>query len=378
MIFIIFIGIANCAEVSNNNIDKSNKKLLAHYMPWYMSKPFSDRWGWHWTMNHYNPDEIQPNGQRKIASHYYPIIGPYDSGDPDLLECQTLLMKFVGIDGIIIDWYGIKDFYDYDIINRNTQKIIKFLEKAGLKFAICYEDQSIKHMVNEGHISGQEAIKHGQETMLWLQENFFNNQNYLKTESAKYWLSVLTDIKNRGVKDILIITSDNLPGIQDAIKAVYPESVYQGCVVHLIRNTLRYVSYKDIKAFSSDMKFIYKAPTEESALKAFDELKSKWGKEYPLAVGIWERNWNRISAMYRFTEEIRKLIYTTNAIESIHSQFRKVSSPKSHFPDDISVLKMLYLCSIEITKRWTKRIPNWNRILAQLSIHFGERVSKYL
>ncbi|HGE72654.1 TPA: hypothetical protein ENX78_17590, partial [Candidatus Poribacteria bacterium] len=319
MIFIIFIGIANCAEVSNNNIDKSNKKLLAHYMPWYMSKPFSDRWGWHWTMNHYNPDEIQPNGQRKIASHYYPIIGPYDSGDPDLLECQTLLMKFAGIDGIIIDWYGIKDFYDYDIINRNTQKIIKFLEKAGLKFAICYEDQSIKHMVNEGHISGQEAIKHGQETMLWLQENFFNNQNYLKTESAKYWLSVLTDIKNRGVKDILIITSDNLPGIQDAIKAVYPESVYQGCVVHLIRNTLRYVSYKDIKAFSSDMKFIYKAPTEESALKAFDELKSIRGKEYPLAVGIWERNWNRISAMYRFTEEIRKLIYTTNAIESIHS-----------------------------------------------------------
>jgi len=199
-----------------------------------------------------------------------------------------------------------------------------------------------------------------------------------ETESAKYWLSVLTDIKNRGVKDILIITSDDLPGIQDAIKAVYPESVYQGCVVHLIRNTLRYVSYKDIKAFSNDMKFIYKAPTEESALKAFDELKSKWGKEYPLAVGIWEKNWNRISAMYRFTEEIRKLIYTTNAIESIHSQFRKVSSPKSQFPDDISVLKMLYLCSIEITRRWTKRIPNWNRILAQLSIHFGERVSKYL
>jgi len=113
-------------------------------------------------------------------------------------------------------------------------------------------------------------------------------------------------------------------------------------------------------------------------LKAFDELKSKWGKEYPLAVGIWDKNWNRISAMHRFTKEIRKLIYTTNAIESIHRQFRKVSSPKSHFPDDISVLNPLYLCSIEITKRWTMRIPNWNKILAQLSIHFGERVSKYL
>ena len=145
------------------------------------------------------------------------------------------------------------------------------------------------------------------------------------TESAKYWLSVLTDIKNRGVKDILIITSDDLSGIEDAIKAVYPESVYQGCIVHLSRNSLKYVSHKDRKEFSSDMKFIYKAPNEESALKSLDELKAKWGKEYPLAVGVWERSWDRISAMYRFTDEIRKLIYTTNAIESVHSQFPMVT-----------------------------------------------------
>jgi transposase-like protein len=181
------------------------------------------------------------------------------------------------------------------------------------------------------------------------------------TESAKYWLSVLTDIKNRGVKDILIMTSDDLSGIEDAIKAVYPESLYQGCVVHLIRNSLKYVSYKDLKEFSSDMKFIYKAPTEESASKYLDEFKSKWGKEYPLAVGTWDRNWDRISAMYRFTDEIRKLIYTTNAIESVHSQFRKVTRSKSQFPDDISVMKMLYLCSIEVSKKWTMKLPNWNR-----------------
>jgi putative transposase len=198
------------------------------------------------------------------------------------------------------------------------------------------------------------------------------------TESAKYWLSVLTDIKNRGVKDILIMTSDDLPGIEDAIKAVYPESVYQGCVVHLIRNSLKYVSHKDRKEFSSDMKFIYKAPTEESALKYLDEFETKWGKEYPLAVSVWSRNWERISAMYRFTEEIRKLIYTTNAIESVHSQFRKVTRGKSQFPDDTSVLKMLYLSGCEISKKWTMSIPHWNKILAQLSIHFEERVSKYL
>ena len=149
-----------------------------------------------------------------------------------------------------------------------------------------------------------------------------------ETESAKYWLSVLTDIKNRGVKDILIITSDDLPGIEDAIKAAYPEALYQGCVVHLIRNSLKHVSYKDLKEFSGDMKFIYKAPTEESALKYLDEFESKWGKEYPLALRVWDRDWDRISTMYRFTDEIRKLIYTTNAIESVHSQFRKVTRSK--------------------------------------------------
>jgi len=126
------------------------------------------------------------------------------------------------------------------------------------------------------------------------------------------------------------------------------------------------------------MKFIYRAPNEESALKYLDELKAKWGKEYPLALGVWERSWDRISAMYRFTDEIRKLIYTTNAIESVHSQFRKVTRGKSQFPDDTSVLKMLYLSGIEISKKWTMGIPHWNKILAQLSIHFGERVSKYL
>jgi len=145
---------------------------------------------------------------------------------------------------------------------------------------------------------------------------------------------------------------------------------------NLIRNSLKHVSYKDLKEFSSDMKFI--SPTEESAMKCLDDLEAKWGKEYPLAVKAWDRNWERISTMYRFTDEIRKLIYTTNAIESVHSQFRKVTRSKSQFPDDILVLKMLYLSSIEVSKKWTMRLPNWNRILAQLSIHFGERVSKYL
>lgn len=198
------------------------------------------------------------------------------------------------------------------------------------------------------------------------------------TESAKYWLQVLTDLKNRGVKDILIITSDDLPGIQDAISAVYPEAAYQGCVVHVIRNSLKHVSYKDRKSFSSVMKGIYQAPTEEAALMALDELKAEWGDKYLLAVSTWERNWDRIRTMFRFTEEIRRLIYTTNPIESFNRQLRKVTKNRSLFPTDTAALKLLYLATQEVLKKWTMRQRNWSGILAQLSIHFGERIQAYL
>jgi putative transposase len=199
-----------------------------------------------------------------------------------------------------------------------------------------------------------------------------------ETESAKYWLQVLTDLKNRGVKDILIITSDDLPGIQDAISAVYPEAAYQGCVVHVLRNSLKHVSYKDRKAFSSTMKGIYRAPTEEAALMALDELKSHWEDKYLLAVNVWERNWDRIRTMFRFTAEIRRLIYTTNPIESFHRQLRKVTKNRSLFPTDTAALKLLYLSTGEVLKKWTVKLPHWNRILDQLSIHFGERLQGYL
>ncbi|MBD3183421.1 IS256 family transposase [Candidatus Poribacteria bacterium] len=189
-----------------------------------------------------------------------------------------------------------------------------------------------------------------------------------ETENAKYWLSVLTDLKNRGVKDVLIITSDDLPGIQKATSAVYPESQYQRCVVHVIRNSLKYVSYKDRKAFSKTMKGIYQAPTEEAALMALDKLKQEWGDRYILAVGAWERNWDRI----------RTLIYTTNPIESFHRQLRKVTKNRSMFPKDTAALKLLYLATCEVVKKWTIKLRKWKMILAQLSIHFGDRIQGYL
>jgi putative transposase len=199
-----------------------------------------------------------------------------------------------------------------------------------------------------------------------------------ETESAKYWLGVLTELRNRGLKDILIITSDDLSGIQEAIKAVYPDAAYQGCVVHIIRNSLKYVSWKDMKEFSIDIKPIYKSPTEEAALLAFDELKKKWYSQYKLAVDVWERNWSRMRTMFSFTEEVRVLIYTTNPIESFNRQLRKVTKNRSIFPDDTAALKLIYLATCEVIKKWTMKIKDWNRILAQLSIHFEDRLKERL
>ncbi len=197
-------------------------------------------------------------------------------------------------------------------------------------------------------------------------------------ESSKYWLKVFTNLRNRGVNDMLIATSDDLPGVETALKSVFPEVEYQGCVVHVIRNSLKYVSYQDRKEFSKWLKSIYQAPTEETALASLDELKERWGDEYPLAVGVWERNWDRIRTMFRFSAEIRRLIYTTNPIESYNRQLRKVTKNRSLFPTDTSVLKLLYLATQDILKKWTMKIRHWNKILAQLSIHFQERVAEYL
>ena len=153
------------------------------------------------------------------------------------------------------------------------------------------------------------------------------------SESAKGWLSVLTDLKNRGLLDILILTSDGLTGIQEAVEAVYPQATYQGCVVHVIRNSVKYVGYQNKKEFCADLRTIYQAPTEEAALTAFETLEQKWGEQYPLAVSRWDRNWDRISAMYQFTPEIRRLIYTTNPIDVAprqHRTTRKHALPKAH------------------------------------------------
>jgi len=203
---------------------------------------------------------------------------------------------------------------------------------------------------------------------IWIGEN----------ESAKFWLSVLNELRNRGVQDILIASVDNLTGFSEAIGAAYPETRVQKCIVHQVRNSIRYVSYKDVKRITSALKPIYTAATESAGQEALNQFESVWGAKYPLIVKSWRNNWAEIATFFQYPPEIRKIIYTTNMIESYHRQLRKVTKGKSIFPSDDALLKMLYLATQDVMRKWTGRIQNWGQILLQLSIFFPEKVRSHL
>lgn len=194
-------------------------------------------------------------------------------------------------------------------------------------------------------------------------------------ESAKYWLGVLNGLKNRGVHDILIASVDGLTGFSEAIAAAYPKTEIQRCIIHQIRSSTRYVSYKDIKAVTAALKPIYKAPTEEMALTALDEFEQTWGKRYPMTVKSWRDHWDELATMFKYPEQIRRIIYTTNAIENFNRQLRKATKTKGAFVSDDALLKQLYLTTIQITDKWTLPVRDWGNILMHLMIYFGDRVN---
>jgi len=193
-------------------------------------------------------------------------------------------------------------------------------------------------------------------------------------ESARFWLGVLSELRERGVQDILIACTDNLTGFSEAIAASFPQTAVQKCVVHQIRASLKYVSYQDYKKVTAELRHIYTAPTEAAALAALDAFDEHWGKAYPWCVKSWRANWAEVATMFAYPPEVRKLIYTTNMIESFHRQLRKVTKGKATFPTDESLVKMLYLAMQDITRKWTMRQPHWGQILMQLAILFPGRV----
>lgn len=195
-----------------------------------------------------------------------------------------------------------------------------------------------------------------------------------ENESAKYWLGVLNSLKNRGVKDILILCADGLTGIKESISVAFPDTEYQRCIVHQVRNTLKRVAEKDKKAFANDLKTIYHAADEESGHTAMQKVKEKWDTKYPNAMKRWEENWDVLTPMFKFSADVRKVIYTTNAIESLNSVYRRLNSQRSVFPTTTALMKALYLATYEATKKWTMPLRNWGKVYGELSIMYDDRL----
>ena len=199
-----------------------------------------------------------------------------------------------------------------------------------------------------------------------------------ENEGANFWLQVLTDLNNRGVQDILIASVDGLKGFPEAIKAIFPNTEIQLCIVHQIRNSIRYVASKNQKEFMKDLKLIYQSISKEAAEIELDNLEEKWGKKYPIVIQSWKNKWENLSSYFKYPEDIKRIIYTTNIIESVHRQFRKLTKTKGAFPNENSLLKLLYMGIQNASKKWTMPIRNWSLTISQLSIFFEGRITNQL
>lgn len=275
----------------------------------------------------------------------------------------------------------IQNIYGVDVsdttVSRITDKILpvaKEWQQRPLEavYAVVFLDAIHYHVRSEGHIVkkavyiaiGIDLDGHKDVLGMWVGEN----------ESAKYWATVLNSLRNRGIEDIFIACTDNLCGFSTAIEAVFPKIEIQNCIIHQIRNSSKYVSYKDLKALMADLKAVYAAVDEDAALMALDTFSEHWDKKYPTISQSWRANWANLSTYFKFPQELRRLIYTTNAIEGFNRQLRKVTKAKSVFPTDESLFKMLYLAMMDITQKWTGRRQDWSMIHAQQAVYFEDRM----
>ena len=318
---------------------------------------------------------------RDRNGEFEPQIVKKHQTDISTIEDQVLSMYAKGMTTRDISKH-LQDVYGVDasaeMISHMTDRILPIAREwqnrpLERKYAIVYMD-AVHFNVREDNRTVKKAVYvaigirvTGQKEVLgmWIGGN----------ESAKYWLGVLNEIKNRGTEDIMIVSVDGLTGFVDAIQAVFPKAEVQRCIVHQIRYSTKFISYKDRKEFVKDLKLVYKADTEEMAVVALDALEDKWGAKYPASVTSWRNNWPQLSVYFKYPPEIRRLIYTTNAIENFNRQLRKVTKAKSVFPTDDALFKILYLAMSEATEKWTGKAWDWGQTLAQLYIYFEGRIS---
>ena len=303
----------------------------------------------------------------------------------ETILAESLEKKILGMYGLGMSLRDIsnhiKEMYDTDIshstLSSITDKIIPEVKEWQSRsldslYTIVWMD-AMHYKVKEDHrfvsravynILGVDRNGHKHLLGMYVSEN----------EGANFWLSVLTDLQNRGVEDILIACIDNLKGFSEAIQSVFPDTEVQTCVVHQIRNSLKYVASKDQKEFMNDLKPVYRADTLDLAGLRMDELQDKWGEKYPVVIDSWRRNWDRLTTYFRYDKSIRKLIYTTNTIEGFHRQVRKVTKTKGAFTSDMALLKLVYLAHKNIKKKWTMPLANWGTTAQKLAIWFPGRM----
>lgn len=302
-----------------------------------------------------------------------------DEIDKKILSMFSMGMSYRDINKHVEDMYGIN--VSSGTINSVTDKLIPELKAWQQRPLDCHYPMvwldAIHYKVKEDGRYISKAVY----TLLAL--NMQGKKEILglhlsENEGANYWLSVLTDLHNRGVKDILIACVDGLTGFPEAIATIFPETETQLCVIHQIRNSMKYVASKNQKAFMADLKPVYRAVSKEAAELALDELEAKWGSTYPLVINSWRRKWHNLSHYFKYPEHIRKVIYTTNAVEAVHRQFRKLTKTKGAFPNENSLLKLLYAGILNASEKWTMPIHNWSLCLSQLAIYFEGRLDSVL
>lgn len=346
----------NKTEKTNYRNGKTKKKLKSEFGEFEFETP-RDR------NNEFEP-KIVPKNKRDVSGIEDKIISLYGRG-----------LSTREINEQIQDLYGIE--VSATMVSNITDQIlpkIKEWQDRPLEsiYPICFVDAVHFSVRDEASVVKKAAYivlginEYGEKDVLgiWIGEN----------ESAKFWLSVFNDLKSRGVKDILILCSDGLTGMKEAITTAFPKTVQQRCIVHMIRNSVRFVSYKELKPFCEDLKTIYTSKNEKSGYEQLQKIKEKWKNKYPTALKSWEENWDAICPFFSYSEPVRKIMYTTNTIESLNRSYRKYTKTKSVFPSDEALIKCLYLATLNITKKWNGRYRNWDLILGELSIIFEGRI----
>ena len=332
---------------------------------------------------HTSYGDMEPDIHRDRNGEYEPhVVKKYQNTLTQDMEEKIISMYAKGMTTGDIESH-LRELYGIDVsdstISRITDKvlpIVKEWQERPLEevYAVVYLDAIHFHVRNDGRIVKKAVYialgidMDGRRDVLGM----YVGEN----ESAKFWLSILNGLKNRGVRDILIACIDGLTGFPQAISAVFPETEIQHCIIHQIRNSTKFVSYKDLKALMADLKRVYTASTEEIALLELEAFAEKWDSKYPTISKSWNENWATLSTYFKYPTEVRKIIYTTNTVEGFNRQLRKVTKNKSVFPTDDSLLKMLYLAAMDITRKWTGHRQDWGKIRAQLMIYFEDRLEK--